>query len=74
MMHAELPVAALPVSTKLQTRGRLQVRPAPESDLNYQVPERRLARKARNEQAAGISNNRLGGTSTYRRYFAVDSL
>src|ERR1700730_6131564 len=37
VMQAGLPVAGLPVSTKLPTPGEPQVGPAPESHLHYQV-------------------------------------
>jgi hypothetical protein len=74
VMHAGLPMAGLPVSSKMKTRRTLQVGPSPESNLYYQVWEVRVSRAARNENAADISNTRLSDTSTYRRSFAADSL
>ncbi len=58
MMHARLPMASLPVSTKLQTQGRLQVGPAPESHLHYQV-ERGGSRVVREVHTPGISGAKL---------------
>jgi len=63
MMHAELPVAALPVSTKLQTRDELQFGRRLNPTLNYQVPEE-SSRARREMNRPRHSNNSWAALQT----------
>ena len=53
MMDGGLPMAA---ACRLGNFAHREEDPTPESHLNYQVEKGRLERKARNEEASGISN------------------